>query len=92
MAGTVTPVADVTVGASATELMPADAKRDRAVVQNTGAANMRIGVGFDPTASKGLQLGPGHTLALDVYDGCRNQIKVIRESGTSTSAGGYGVD
>lgn len=92
MAGTVTPVSDVTVGAAAVDFLPADAKRDRAVIQNIGAANMRIGVGFVPTATKGLQLGPGKTMALDVDDGCRNAIKLIRESGSSTTAGGYGVD
>ncbi len=93
MAGNVTaPADDVAVAASAVELLPADAQRDRAVIQNTGAANMRVGVGFVPTATKGLQLGAGHTMALDVEDGCRNLIKGIRESSTSTTAFAYGVD
>lgn len=92
MAGTVTPVDDTTVGAAAVEFLAEDEKRDRAVIQNIGSANMRIGVGFTPTATKGLQLGPGKTMAIDVLDGCKNSIKLIRESSTSTSAAGYGVD
>lgn len=91
MAGNVTPVDDVTVADTAVELLPADHYRDRAVVQNIGSANMRIGVGFTPTASKGLQLGPGKTMALDVNDGCRNAISAIRESSTSTTASACGV-
>lgn len=85
--GTVTSYADVTVDATAggVQLLPANAARTLVTIQNTGAANMRVRAGADPTPTTGFQVAPGQTISFTPPEATL-VIKAIREGGTNTTA------
>lgn len=87
-AGTPTHTADITVDATAggVTLLASNANRKSAVIQNVGAANIRVSVGGTPTTTNGIQLAPGQTLALSMPYIPTGAIKAIREGGSSSTA------
>lgn len=87
-AGTPAHTADVTVDATAggVTLLAANTNRKAAMIQNTGAANMRVSVGGTPTATNGIQVAPGQVLTLSSPYCPTGAIKAIREGATSTTA------
>ncbi len=92
VAGTADNLVDVAVGGAAVTIVPANANRKSAIVQNTGTANMRVAFdGVAPTATLGLQLVPGQWLSLSQPFCPTSAIQAIREGATSTTASGAEV-
>lgn len=82
--GTLNNGAETAVAAVAVAVIAAAATRKKLIVQNTGAANARIGAaGVTPTT--GIQLVAGGSLVLDGDNCPTNQIFAIREGAISTT-------
>jgi len=75
--------AETPVGAAAVSVLAANAARKTAVVQNTGAANVRVGVA-GVTATSGLRLTPGASVVYDSPDVFQGEIFAIREGGVDS--------
>jgi len=78
--GTETPVS-----AAAVIVLAANAARKTAIVQNTGAANIRVGVA-GVTASTGLRLVPGASAIYDSPNVYQGDLYAIREGGSDSIA------
>lgn len=87
-AGTSTQPADITVDATSggVVLLAANASRKSAVIQNTGAATMRLRIDGDPTTTRGLQIAAGQSFNIGMPFCPTGAIKAIREGSTSTTA------
>jgi hypothetical protein len=68
-------------------VLAAAAQRKSALIQNTGAANMRVTYdGTAPTATHGFQLAPGATMRLSGPYCPTAAVLAIREGAVSTTA------
>ena len=85
--GTPSSSADITVDGTAggVQLFAANTGRLQATIQNTGAANMRVRSGGDPTPTHGFQLSPGQAMTFSRPEAAL-LVKAIRETSTSTTA------
>lgn len=77
-AGTVTNATETSVSSSAVSVASADSTRVRLFVQNTGFANVTLGM-TGVTATTGIQMTPGTLITLEPEDGCQAQWYAIRE-------------
>ena len=76
--------AQTVVGAAAVQICAANANRKMLVVQNVGAANVRVGV-VGVAANTGIQLVPGQSLTFSMPDCPQAAIYAIREGGTDST-------
>lgn len=80
---------DITVDGTAggVTVLAANTNRKSALIQNTGAATMRVTTdGTAPTATHGKQVAAGNALVLSSPNCPTVVVKAIRESSTSTTA------
>lgn len=84
-AGTATQAADLAVAGASVAVLAANALRKSAVVQNVGAANVRVAVGAAAAAATGLQLAPGQSLVLSQPYCPTAVINAIREGAVSST-------
>lgn len=74
--------ADVAVSAAAVIVAAANGNRRRVIVQNTGAANIRVG-DVDVAAARGVRLVPGGSVLLET----NSDVYAIREAAADSSVG-----
>lgn len=88
-AGTQTNNADITVDGTTggVTIIAANANRKKAIIQNVGTANIRVGTGT-LTATTGTQLVPGASAVWEAPFCPTAALKAIRETSTSSSAAG----
>lgn len=83
--GTLANGAETAVAAAAVSILAANANRRSALIQNTGAANIRVGI-TGVTATTGIRLVPGGILELAMPYIVTNAIFAIREGAISSTA------
>lgn len=83
--GTLANGAETAVGAVAVSILAANAARKTAIVQNTGGANIRVGV-VGVTATTGLRLTPGSYIIFEMPFVPTQALFAIREGGTDSIA------
>lgn len=76
--------AETTVAGSAVSVLAANNTRQSAIIQNTGAANVRVGIA-GVTTTTGVQLQPGMALLLKGPKIHKGPVFAIREGGTSST-------
>ena len=81
--GTLANGAQTAVSSTAVQILAANANRKGLVIQNVGAANMRVGI-TGVTATTGLKLEPGQTWEPPAAP--TNAIFAIRDGSTDTTA------
>lgn len=86
-AGTATTNTDVVVDATAggVVILAANAHRKGFIIQNTGADNVRVSIGSNPTATHGIQLRAGESLSMAAPKCPTGLIKAIREGAVSSA-------
>lgn len=82
--GTITNGAETSVAGSAVQVLAANANRKKLIIQNTGAANVRVGVS-GVTATTGVRLVRNGSLLLEMPDCPTQAIYAIREGAVSST-------
>lgn len=81
--GTLNNGAETAVAAVAIQVLAANANRNKLIIQNTGAANVRIGT-TGVTATTGFRLAAGTVMIIDNPECPINAIFAIREGAVSS--------
>lgn len=81
--GTLNNGAETAVAAVAIQVLAANANRNKMIIQNTGAASVRVGA-TGVTATTGMRLAAGTTLVMDNPECPTNAIFAIREGAVSS--------
>lgn len=82
--GTLNNGAETAVAGTAVSILSANANRNKLIIQNTGAANVRIGT-TGVTATTGFRLTVGATIIMDNPECPINEIFAIREGAISST-------
>lgn len=83
--GTLANGAETAVSSSAVQIIASNANRKKLIVQNTGTANIRVGI-TGVTATTGARIVPNGTLLYEMPNCPTQAIFAIRESGTDSIA------
>jgi hypothetical protein len=85
--GTATTNDDVTVDSTSggVQILASNSSRKGFIVQNTGANNIRVSIGNNPTTTHGIQLAAGASLAMSAPNCPTGAIKAIREGGSNST-------
>lgn len=83
--GTLANGTETPVGAAAVSILAANANRKTAIIQNTGVANIRVGV-TGVTATTGFRLQPNESIIYDMPFVPTQAIFAIREGAISSTA------
>lgn len=83
--GSIANGAETAVAAVAVSILAANTARKKYIVQNTGTANIRVGV-TGVTATTGFRLVPGGSMVIEMPNCPTNAIFAIREGATSSIA------
>jgi hypothetical protein len=85
VAGTLANGAETAVAGAAVSILAANASRKAAIIQNTGNANIRVGIA-GVTATTGARCEAGGTLVFEMPFGVQQELFAIREGGASSTA------
>lgn len=83
--GSFTNPTDITVSSTSGQILAANVSRVAFMIQNTGSANVRVGIGITPTATRGFQLTPGQILTMEPPFQITSAVNAIREGGSDSS-------